>query len=115
LDLPKETLPSHDGKLATFYPFWLIFRERVIKNDRLDDVEKRSRLYQALCDVDRINTAGLSLKETEQYLNRRYRSENTVRTFLQQRFLSVQMKHPKDVEGAQQLADTLEICMQVLK
>src|SRR5699024_72947 len=86
VDVPREPAITHDGRVETFYAFWLMMEKRILKRTELDEGAKFGRLYGALSDVDKVNTGGMSLKEAESYLFKRYRSPDAIRRYLQDTF-----------------------------
>ena len=98
-----------------FYAFWLMMEKRILKRTELDEGAKFGRLYGALSDVDKVNTGGMSLKEAESYLFKRYRSPDAIRRYLQDTFSSLGMRYYKDLKGAQGLAGALETAIIVTK
>ena len=115
VDVPREPAITHDGRVETFYAFWLMMEKRILKRTELDEGAKFGRLYGALSEVDKVNTGGMSLKEAESYLFKRYRSPDAIRRYLQDTFFSLGMRYYMDLKGAQGLADALETAIIVTK
>src|SRR5699024_7733476 len=98
-----------------FGAFWSLFELRILKNEWLDDDSKLGRLWNAVCDVDKCNIAGLSVEECKTYLFKKYRSPTPIRQYMLESFCQLGMKNAMDLSGLREIADALETSLVVVK
>ena len=106
--LPRDPLPSWNGDIESFCPFWIIFNDRVLNDNELDDTEKRSRLVSALPEHVKFRVIGKELEEAKKALISKYQSEQAICEHIELKLADVNIKDNSDVVSMRALSDLAE-------
>ena len=77
-ELPRNALPSWNGKTETFFAFWSQFKARVLDVTGLSEDARMFRLCNALPEAVTATITGLSLDKAKASLLQKYQSEDAI-------------------------------------
>ena len=112
--LPRDPVPSWNGKIETFFAFWAMFNKRVLENESISDGARVNRLYTALPEHIRDAVLGMNLKEATTWLKEKFQCEDAVAEFVETELGKIESIKTPSPESLKLLVDFLERATRVI-